>query len=138
VRAGSVFVGRGSVTGIIPPHAGGRVDVVVTNPDGQSATRAEGFTYLTVSLTVTPNTVRLGEERSVSWLAPGRPATLDWIGLFRVGVPSTSYQDGLWQYTYSASGTTTFTALERAGDYEVRYLLDDGYLDVARAAVSIR
>jgi hypothetical protein len=136
--AGSVSIGSGSVSGIIPPHPGGPVDVVVTNPDSQSVTRAGGFTYLTVSLTVSPTAVRPGEQLSVSWVALGRPSTLDWIGLFGVGVPNTSFEDGLWQYTSSVSGTMTFTAPERAGDYEFRYLLDDGYLDVARTAVAVR
>jgi hypothetical protein len=134
----SVSVNIGSVSGTIPPHSGGPVDVVVTNPDGQSATRTGGFNYLTVSLTASPNAVRPGEKVSVSWAAHGRPATLDWIGLFGVGVPNTSYEEGLWQYTHSASGTMTFTAPGSPGDYEFRYLLDDGYLDVARAAVAVR
>src|SRR5215207_3190681 len=41
--AGSVSVGSGSVSGIIPPHPGGPFDVVVANPDSQSVTRAGGF-----------------------------------------------------------------------------------------------
>ena len=134
----SVSVRSGSVYGTIPPHPGGPVDVVVTNPDGQSATRTGGFTYLTVSLIVSPNTVRPGEQLSVSWAAPGRPATFDWIGLFGVGVPNTSYDEGLWQYTHSASGTMVFTGPRNPGDYEFRYLLDGGYLDVARAAFTVR
>jgi hypothetical protein len=32
----------------------------------------------------------------------------------------------------------TFTAPGRAGDDEFRYLLDDGYFDVARTAVAVR
>jgi len=34
-----------SITVITPPHAAGLVNVVVTNPDGQSATLTNGFTY---------------------------------------------------------------------------------------------
>ena len=92
---------------------------------------------MTVTLTVSPNAVGPGEQISVSWAAPGRLRTSDWIGLFAVGVPNTSYDEGLWQYTVSPSGTMTFTA-PGPGDYEFRYLLDDGYLDVARAAVAVR
>ena len=136
--AGEVSAGPGTVAGTIPPNPGGPVDVVVTNPDGRSAMRTGGFTYLTVSLTVSANAVRPGEPLSVSWAAPGRRAGSDWIGLFGVGVPSESYEEGLWEYTGSASGTMTFTAPGRAGDYEFRYLLDDGYVDVARAAVAVR
>ena len=42
--AGNVAVSSVSVDGVIPPHTGGPVDVVVTNPDGRSATRTGGFT----------------------------------------------------------------------------------------------
>jgi hypothetical protein len=138
VPAGEVTVGYGSLSGTIPSHPDGLVDVVVTNPDGRSATRTGGFTYTTVSLNVSANAVRPGEPLSVSWAAPGRQATGDWIGLFVAGVPNESYQDGLWQYTSSASGTMTFTAPGLAGDYEFRYLLDDGFVDVARASVAVR
>jgi IPT/TIG domain len=136
--AGDVSAGSAAVTGTIPPNPGGPVDVVVTNPDGRSATRTGGFTYLTVSLTVSASAVGPGEPLSVSWAVPGRRAGSDWIGLFGVGVPSTSFEDGWWEYTGSASGTMTLTAPGRAGDYEFRYLLDDGYFDVARAAVAVR
>lgn len=135
--ADNVSAGPTTVSGTIPPHPGGPVDVVVTNPDGHSATRPGGFTYMTVTLTVSPNAVGPGEQISVSWAAPGRLRTSDWIGLFAVGVPNTSYDEGLWQYTVSPSGTMTFAA-PGPGDYEFRYLLDDGYLDVARAAVAVR
>jgi hypothetical protein len=130
--------GSGSISGIIPPHPGGPVDVVVTNPDGRGATFTEGFTYVIVSLTVSPNPVRAGEPVSVSWAAPGRHSGFDWIGLFGAGDPNETYKEGLWQYTDSASGTMTFTAPGSPGDYEFRYLVDDGYYDVARAALAVR
>ena len=137
VPASNVFVRSTSISGTIPPHPGDLVDVVVTNPDGRSATRASGFTYTSVTLTVSANPVRPGEQLSVSWSAPGRAMTDDWIGLFEVGVPSTSYEGRFWEYTRSASGTLTLTA-PGVGDWEFRYLLDDGFVDVARAAVAVR
>jgi hypothetical protein len=39
-----------SLSVLTPPHALGAVDVVVTNPDGQSATLLGGFTYTTAAL----------------------------------------------------------------------------------------
>lgn len=131
-------VGGTFVSGLFPPHPAGPVDVVVTNPDGRSATRPGGFTYGSVSLAVSQAMVRPGEPISVNWTAPGRrPASGDWIGLFRTGVPNENYQDGLWQYTDSVSGTLTFTAPD-AGDYEFRYLPNDGFVDVARTPVAVR
>jgi acid phosphatase len=38
-------VGSTSLTAITPAHSSGAVDVVVTNPGGQSGTRQNGFTY---------------------------------------------------------------------------------------------
>ncbi len=43
---GIVFVSTTSVTCLIPPHAAGLVDVVVTTPAGPPATLVGGFTYL--------------------------------------------------------------------------------------------
>jgi len=138
--ASYVSVGAASVSGLFPPHPPGPVDVVVTNPDGRSATLPAGFTYVSVSLSVSRATVRPGEPIAVSWTAPGRrPASDDWIGLYAAGVPSETFlDDGLWQYTASESGSLTFTAPGAVGDYEFRYLPNDGYADVARAAVAVR
>ena len=36
-----------TMTAVTPAHAAGAVNVVVTNPDGQSGTKANGFTYTT-------------------------------------------------------------------------------------------
>ncbi len=86
------------------------------------------------SLTASPSVVAPGGALSVSWTAPsGRPAT-DWIGLYRVGAPNSDFL--WWQYTQGAtSGTLTTNAPSEAGQYEFRYLLEDGYVDTARSNV---
>lgn len=38
--------GSSTITAVTPPNSAGTVDVVVTNPDGQSGTLAGGFTYV--------------------------------------------------------------------------------------------
>jgi hypothetical protein len=59
---------------------------------------------------------------------------LDWIGLFKLGDPSTNYEEYWWEYTNGAtSGTKTIIAPSQPGQYEFRYLLDDGYIDVIRS-----
>ena len=115
-----------------PIHAAGSVDVVVTNPDGQSARLSDGYTYAVFTLSVSSNVMTPGSEMTVRWVAPsGRPA-LDWVGLFRAGSPNTSY--GWYEYTNGAtSGTLRLTAPTQTGQYEFRYLLDDGFVDVARS-----
>jgi Galactose oxidase-like, Early set domain/Viral BACON domain len=84
------------------------------------------------TLTASPSTVAPGGPLTVSWTAPsGRPTT-DWIGLYRVGDPNTSYLS--WVYTNGAtSGSSSFSAPTQGGQYEFRYLPDNGYTDVARS-----
>ena len=48
-----VVVSATTITANTPPHAQGSVNVVVTNPDGQSATLANGFTFGASAPTVT-------------------------------------------------------------------------------------
>jgi hypothetical protein len=47
-----VFNGASSISATAPPHAAGAVAVVVTNPDAQSGTLANGFTYVSTAPTV--------------------------------------------------------------------------------------
>jgi len=113
-------------------HAAGTVDVVVTNPNGQSGRLDRGFTYAVFTLTVNPNPVTAGGELSVSWVAPGGGPS-DWVALFKVGDPNESY--GWWEYTKGASsGTLTLSAPTGAGQYEFRYLLNDDYIDTVRSS----
>jgi hypothetical protein len=59
---------------------------------------------------------------------------LDWIGLFKVGDWNGAH--GWSQYTDGAtSGTSTLSAPSQAGQYEFRYLLDNGVTDVARSSL---
>ncbi len=78
------------------------------------------------TLTATPQTVSAGQPISVSWTASSGSSSTDWIAMYRIGDPNTSYMQ--WFYTQGAtSGTFTFTALLQAGQYEFRYLLQNGF-----------
>ncbi|MDQ3621372.1 MAG: DUF1800 family protein [Verrucomicrobiota bacterium] len=86
-----------------------------------AAAQVGGYT-----LSASPATVAPGGALTVSWAAPaGRPST-DWVGLYQVGAPNDAY---LW-WTYT-DGTTSGSAATSApgsnGQYEFRYLLDNGY-----------
>jgi IPT/TIG domain len=122
------------ITASTPSHTAGTVDVIVTNPGGQSGTLTGGYTYEAVTLTVSSNRVTAGSQLSVSWDAPGKRSKGDWIAFMRVGSPSTSYLQSWWEYTGGAlSGTFTFSAPAEPGEYEFRYLLDDGFIDAMRS-----
>jgi hypothetical protein len=126
------------ITATTPAHTAGTVDVVVTNPGGQSGTLIGSYTFEIVILTVTPNRVAPEGQLSVSWAVPSGRSRLDWIALFKVMDPNTSYQNGWWQYTYgAASGTLTLPAPTQPGEYEFRYLADDGFIDGARIPVTV-
>lgn len=129
-----------NITARVSGHAAGVVDVVVTNPGGETATLAAGFTFAVdepYTLTASSNTVDAGAELKVSWTAP-RGGVADWIGLFKLGAPNENY--GWWNYTDGAEGGTyTLTAPLESGQYEFRFLLDDGYVDVVRSTpVTVR
>ena len=58
----------------------------------------------------------------------------DWVGLFKVGDPNTG-DVWWWEYTSNRTSVTfTLPAYVPPGQYEFRYLLDDGYNDAARSS----
>jgi hypothetical protein len=82
------------------------------------------------TVTASPSTVARGSTISVNWSAPTSHSATDWVGLYLVGAPNTTFV--LWQYTTTAtSGTMTFTAPTQPGQYEFRYLLNDGFTGAA-------
>jgi len=86
--------------------------------------------------TVTPSTniVAPGGQLSVSWTASIEGGN-DYIVLFKTNEPNTAR--GWWfEWTDGAtSGTFALAAPLEAGQYEFRYLLDDGYNDAVRSSL---
>ena len=128
-----------TITAIVPARAAGCADVVVTNPGGSGATLPAAFTYSfdePFTLVASTNVIDAGGQMSVSWIAPAGRAG-DWVAVFRVG---RSYEDDWYGLTNgTTSGTRTLTAPTQPGQYEFRYLVDDGFLDVARSSpVTVR
>jgi PKD repeat protein len=84
------------------------------------------------SLTASPASVIAGNPITVQWTAPDGSSPLDWIGLYHVGDADTAM---LWsQYTNGAiAGTFTLLAPLDPGQYQFRYLLNDGWTDVAQS-----
>lgn len=72
------------------PHALGTVDLVVTNPNGESKVLVASYTFATFSIAASPDAVEPGGRVTVSWEAPnGRNCQGggDWIAIYRVGDP---------------------------------------------------
>ena len=81
------------------------------------------------TLTASASNVSAGGALSVSFTAPGGRHPQDWIGLYKVGDPNRTY--GWWRYTSGAtSGTFNLNAPLEPGQYEFRYLLEDGYTHI--------
>jgi hypothetical protein len=120
-----------SVAALMPPHPLGPVDLVVKNPDGQTATLQGGYTYAAFSVTASPNVVAPDGDVSVSFSAPsgrGCGGGGDWIAIYPVGAPDdTGAANGhsdLWfdHLCGATSGTRTAKAPSQVGQYEIRYM----------------
>src|SRR5205823_2128214 len=70
----------------------GSVKVKVFNPTSNGTSNEKTFTFdYAYSLTATPATVKADSDVTVSWTSPATSTAQDWIGLYRVGDPDTSY-----------------------------------------------
>ena len=87
------------------------------------------------TVTAGTNTVVPGGQLSVSWTAPIKGGN-DWIAIFKKGASNRAPEEGWVGWTAGAtSGTFTLNAPTQVGQYEFRYLPDDGYYDAARSTV---
>jgi hypothetical protein len=95
------------------------------------------FTFTTAastsySVSASPSSVAPGATINLSWTALSGSSPYDWIGLFPAGSANTGYV--WWQYTGGATtGNVMVTAPAASGSYEFRYLLNNGFTDVARS-----
>lgn len=82
------------------------------------------------SVSVASTTVGAGGTVSVSWNSPaGANISRDWIAIYGRGMANTAYLD--WRYVRAGSGTATLRAPQDEGEYEVRYLKNNGFTSVA-------
>ena len=85
------------------------------------------------SLTSSAVSVQAGQSISVNWTSPSG-SSKDWISLYKIGDPNTAYDRNRWRYTNGASaGTFATTAPTAPGNYEFRYLTNDGFTSTARS-----
>ena len=121
-------------------HAEGTVDVVVTNPDGQSKTLPQSYTFAVFSVEASPSAVAPGGALTVSWHAPsgrGCNGGGDWIAIYRIGDPdetgaANGHSDRWYDHVCGAtSGSWTIKAPSEPGAYEFRFMAGAG--SVARS-----
>lgn len=90
----------------------------------------------TYTLTPSATTVAPGAVVSISWTA-SKGGAKDWIGLFRLGAAAPC-DHGWSEYTGAGtSGTFTLTAPMQPGQYEFRYLPNDGCTETARSPLTV-
>ena len=104
---------------------GGRVNI-------NRAIRACTSSPSVYSVSAAQSTVAPSGAMTVSWTAPTGQAANDWVGLFQSGAPNTAY---LWyQFTNgTTSGQVTLTGPAQTGQYEFRYLIENGYASQAQS-----
>ena len=129
----ATFRGPSQILVRTPANGTGTVDVVVTNPDGQSVTLPAALTYNAVTISASPTVVAPGGEVTIGWTALRSRCSLDWIAMYLLTASDFDY--GPWQYTScGTSGTVRLNAPTVRGQYDVRYLRDDGIVVVTRSA----
>lgn len=119
---------------LVAPVDAGRYEVrYVSGQDGRTlASVALEVTRVEVSLSA-PATVTTGQSFAVSWQGPDAPG--DYLTIVAVGEPEGSYLS----YAYTSNGSTsTLTAPDQPGQYEVRYVLGSDSRTMASVAVEVR
>jgi hypothetical protein len=120
-------------------YSAGNYALASTSPYHGAATDGTDIGYIGdasplifYSLTASPSQVLPAGSLTVSWTAPAGAAATDVIALYRVGDPNTSY---LWYRATggATSGTFSLSAPLAPGQYEFRYLPNNGFTAVARS-----
>ena len=132
----TTFVSITQLTASVPASmvsSAGSAAITITIPTAAGSSNSQTVVIGDYSVTAGPASVLMGQPINVSWSAPAGTSVKDWVGLYKVG----SGDQGCiaFQYTNGTSaGSISFTAPWEAGQYEVRYLLNDGYQSVTSSS----
>ena len=89
----------------------------------------------THKLDISPITLFTQERATLTWNVPAGASATDWVGLYRVGDPHSSFL--WWQYTNGATtGTVQSPPISAPGQYQFRYFLNNGYSIAAASRAS--
>lgn len=135
ILSGNSGAGNGTVSYSVGANIGASARSATISIAGQiftvqqAAAPVSGNNY---TLNASPSVIAAGGQITVTFTAPIGSSSLDWIGLYKVGTPNTAYLDG--GYTRGlTSGVLNGYAPSEPGQYEFRYLLNDGYTSVANS-----
>ncbi len=130
VTNGASGTGSGTVSYTVAANTGAARNGTITIAGQTFNVQQAGNTASSYSLIATPSTVAPGGQIVVSFTAPGGSSYQDWVGLFQVGAANTNYLDGGYT-TGLTSGSFNVPAPTTPGQYEFRYLLNNGFTSVA-------
>ena len=82
------------------------------------------------TVSVTPSSIVVTEPITLSFTAPSGSSASDWIGLYTVGDPNTSYQ-AVFFTNGATSGSWDIYGPSSPGNYEFRYLVNNSFTSVA-------
>jgi hypothetical protein len=132
VTSGGSGSGSGVVNYSVAANSASSTRSATLTIGGQTFTVQQGAAATpvgTYTLVATPSVVAPGGAVAVNFTAPAGSSYYDWVGLFKVGDLNTNYING--GYTNGGtSGVFNVTMPAEAGQYEFRYLLDNGYTSV--------
>ncbi len=101
-----------------------------------TVTQPQVNTNYTVSIDNSAVAYVINSAIQVSWTAPSNATTSqDWVGIFAKGANNETYVS--WKYITGASGTVNLQVPNIPGEYEIRYLKNNGYTSVATSKTFI-
>ncbi len=111
-------------------------------PNTASITIADNDSTSELVLAATPSAIGVGQTVTVNWSGVTNASGRDWLGVYPRGAGNSSYVD--WQYVSCSrslgaarpAGSCPFT-FTRAGDFEVRYLRNDGFTSIAMTTITV-
>ncbi len=131
VTSGASGSGNGTVNYTVAANTTTSARSATLTIAGQSFTvQQEAAVSGTYTLVANPGAVAVGATVSVNFTAPAGSSYYDWVGLFKVGAPNSSYLD-FGYTTGGTAGTFNVTTPTEAGQYEFRYMLNNGFTSVA-------
>jgi IPT/TIG domain-containing protein len=102
------FVSSGQLRAVAPPHDPGPIDIVVTNPNGESSRFAGGFTYV-------ERAVKLALTGDTSFESPGERSQLTVTATFADGRTLDVTRESRWSSTFPAVASVAADGMLTAG-----------------------
>ncbi len=131
--ANYTYTSKGQPLQLLMPAEAGDYEVRYIQDQGRTVLVREPIAVTAVQASVeAPGTATVGSTVEVNWTGPDYKN--DYISVAKVGAAHNSYAN----YTYTSKGKPLQLLMpDEAGDYEVRYIQDQGRTVLARKAITV-